>query len=81
MTDFRYEPGTDDMADMPRAEKLIRTLPAVRISETLDIELMRLAAQADRKYSDFVRRVLHAYVFGHGSSVDGESKAGNSDRA
>lgn len=37
------------------AEKCIRQLPPVRVSETLERALMRLAAADDRSLSEYIR--------------------------
>lgn len=78
MTEFSYTPGTDDMPDeLPRKEpKKISTLPPIRISEALELELMRMAMQSDRKYSDFIRLILHRHVWGHASNL-GNAADGN----
>jgi predicted HicB family RNase H-like nuclease len=36
----------------------------LRIPESLETDLMRLAAQADRSLSDYVRHVLRSHVYG-----------------
>jgi hypothetical protein len=51
------------------AEKCIRSLPSIRVSEPLEIELMRLAARSGRTLSAEMRRALELHVFGHDSSV------------
>lgn len=61
----------------PVNEKRVRTLPAIRIGETLENALMRLAAQDDRTLSGYVVRVLEKHVFGHASSLDADIEAGN----
>jgi hypothetical protein len=57
---------------MVEPEKRIRSLPTVRISESLETRLMRLAARDDRTLSEYVRRVLEAHVFGHAVSLGDE---------
>lgn len=47
------------------SEKRIRQLPAIRISDSLEIALLRLAARDERSLSDYVWRVLERHVFGH----------------
>ena len=67
------------MADM--TEKRTRQLPALRIGETLETSLMRLAARDERSLSDYVFRVLFKHVYGHGISLDDEDGQGNTSRA
>ena len=55
------------MAEHP--EKCTRSLPQVRVGESLETALMRLASQQDRSLSDYVRKVLEVHVFGHARSV------------
>ncbi len=47
------------------AEKFTRQLPVVRVGESLETALMRLASQDDRALSDYIRRVLSLHCFGH----------------
>lgn len=78
MTEYSFTPGIDDMADEPpRKEKKTCTLPPIRISEALEVELMRMAMQSDRKYSDFIRLILHRHVYGHGAASLGVAPDGN----
>ena len=51
------------------AEKCSRQLPAIRITESLETALMRLAARDDRTLSEFIRLVLERHAFGHAASV------------
>ena len=67
------------MADHP--EKCTRALPQVRVGESLETALMRLASQQDRTLSDYVRKVLEAHVFGHARSVFRVLDMRNQDRA
>lgn len=50
-------------------EKCIRQLPTVRISETLETALMRMAARDERSLSEYVRMTLERHAFGHAASV------------
>lgn len=50
--------------------KCIRTLPSLRVTECLELALMRLAAADDRSLSDYVRLVLERHVFGHAAHGD-----------
>jgi hypothetical protein len=57
------------------AEKCIRQLPAIRISDTLETALMRLAARDERSLSEYIRLTLERHAFGHATSLmkdDGE---------
>lgn len=63
------------------AEKRTRTLPPIRLSDTLEATLMRLAARDDRPLSEYVRRVLERHAFGHACMVDGDPDSSNTDRA
>jgi hypothetical protein len=56
-------------------EKCIRQLPTIRISDTLETVLMRLAARDDRKLSEYVRLVLERHAFGHALSVPSDDTA------
>lgn len=51
------------------SEKRIRQLPNIRISESLEMALMRLASHDERSLSDYVWRVLEKHVFGHATSL------------
>jgi hypothetical protein len=51
------------------SEKCIRQLPAVRVSESLETALMRMAAADDRSLSEYVRQVLERHAFGHARSL------------
>lgn len=54
---------------MPNApEKRISTLPSIRVSETLEIALLKLASRADRRLTEYVRQVLEKHAFGHALS-------------
>lgn len=55
--------------NLVRIEKQSRMLPQIRITESLELRLMRLAAADNRSLSDYVRNVLFRHVFGHVSSV------------
>ena len=47
------------------AEKCTSSLPSMRVSESLEIALLKLASREDRKLTEYVRRVLERHVFGH----------------
>lgn len=49
-------PHTDDM------EKLVKTLPPIRVDEPMFNELAQRAAMSDRKLSDYVRHALRMYL-------------------
>lgn len=58
------------------AEKCIRQLPTIRISDSLETALMRLAARDERSLSEYIRLSLERHAFGHAVSVirdDGNS--------
>lgn len=50
-------------------EKCVRQLPTIRISDSLETALMRLAARDERALSDYIRLTLERHAFGHASSV------------
>lgn len=58
-----------DEPDMAMHEKRIRQLPAIRISESLEVALLRLSARHDRSLSEYVRAVLEQHAFGHAQSM------------
>ena len=45
-------------------------MPPVRVPESLEHALMRLAAHEDRPLSEYVRGVLMKHVFGHAPMVE-----------
>ena len=59
------------------AEKRICQLPSIRVSESLEMALMRLASRDERSLSDYVWRVLEKHCFGHGASLGDDSHGGN----
>jgi len=67
------------------SEKCTAQLPPLRVSERLEMALMRLAARDERVLSDYIRIVLEHHVFGHAGTVpDGgngcqQSNASQSD--
>ncbi len=63
------------------AEKRIRQLPNIRISDSLEMALMRLASRDERSLSDYVWRVLEKHCFGHGASLGDEGCCGNDSDA
>jgi len=58
-------------------EKCTRQLPPLRVSETLEVALLRLAAAQERTLSEYIKLVLSHHVFGHGQSVDVVHPEGN----
>ncbi len=66
---------------MAPPEKRLRVLPSLRVGESLESALMRLAARDDRSLSGYVVRVLEKHCFGHASSLDSDAAAGNDDGA
>jgi hypothetical protein len=63
------------MSDDPMAEKCIRNLPPVRVSETLERTLMRLAALDDRSLSEYIRLVLMRHALGHAAMLPADEEA------
>lgn len=77
MVDFAYMRG-----DRVPEQKRVKNLPTVRVSEDLEMGLMRLAARQDRTLSEYIRQVLTRHVFGHGAStVGGSEPEDNQNRA
>ncbi len=62
-------------------EKCTRSLPPLRVPESLETALMRLAAAQERSLSDYVKLVLSHHVFGHAQSIDTPMDADNRERA
>lgn len=62
-------------------EKRICSLPSLRVSETMERDLMRAAAAEDRTLSDLMRHVFAAYLYGHASIVKQQSQDRNAGRA
>lgn len=62
-------------------EKCTRSLPPIRVDESLETALMRLAANDDRKLSEYIKLVLARHVYGHGASVDMHQQTDNQERA
>lgn len=46
-------------------DKLIRELPKVRVTEQMEIDIMRAAAANERSVSDLVRVILGDWLYGH----------------
>lgn len=63
------------MATSP--EKRMRALPSLRIGESLENALMRLAARDERTLSGYIVRVLEKHCFGHAVSLDADSQMFN----
>lgn len=63
------------------AEKRIRQLPNIRVSDSLETTLMRLASRDERSLSDYVWRVLEKHAFGHGASLSDDGSDGNESGA
>lgn len=51
------------------AEKCIRQLPPIRVSDSLESALMRMAARDERSLSEYVRLTLDRHAFGHAPSL------------
>lgn len=56
------------------AEKCTRQLPPVRIPESLEMALHRLAARDERSLSEYIKLILSRHCFGHGSSLELEQQ-------
>lgn len=52
------------------AEKCTHQLPPIRVPESLETALMRLAARDERSLSEYVKLVLSRHVHGHAFSLD-----------
>lgn len=63
------------------AEKCTRSLPPIRVTETLETKLMRLAAQDDRSLSEYVKLVLLHHVDGHAHSLTFDTEEHQQGRA
>jgi hypothetical protein len=63
------------MSDDTMAEKCIRNLPPVRVSETLERTLMRLAARDDRSLSEDIRLVPMRHALGHAAMLPADEEA------
>lgn len=55
-------------------EKLIATLPSVRVTEQMETDLMRVAALEDRPLSDLIRYALSQWLYGHGRKSEESSE-------
>lgn len=49
-------------------EKRVAQLPAIRVGESLEQALMRLAARDERSLSDYLFRLLWRHAFGHAAT-------------
>lgn len=61
-------------------EKCIRHLPQIRVPESLETALMRLAAGHERTLSEYIKLVLAHHVFGHAVTIDAQATEHNQDR-
>lgn len=61
-------------------EKCIRHLPQIRVPESLETALMRLAAGQERTLSEYVKLVLAHHVFGHAVTIDAHTSESNQNR-
>lgn len=64
-----------------RPEKCTRQLPPVRISETLEVALHRLAAVNERSLSEYIKLVLSRHAFGHAAMLEHCNQEGQRDGA
>lgn len=62
-------------------EKCTRQLPPIRIPESLETHLMRMAARDERTLSEYVKLVLGHHVFGHAPSLDCDPPSDKDNRA
>lgn len=58
------------------AEKCTRQLPPIRVVESLEVVLMRLAAANERSLSDYIKLVLSHHAFGHAHTVGPSDESG-----
>lgn len=58
------------------AEKCTRQLPPVRVPESLEVVLMRLASTHERSLSEYIKLVLSHHAFGHACTVGQSDDAG-----
>lgn len=63
------------------AEKCTSQLPPLRVSESLETALMRLAARDERSLSEYLKLVLSRHAFGHGFSLDLDNQDAKSSHA
>lgn len=54
-------------------DKCVRQLPPLRVSEPLELALLRLAAMEERHLSEYVRLVLERHCFGHALEVEADA--------
>ena len=54
-------------------EKSICQLPPIRVPESLETALMRLAAVNERSLSEYIKLVLAHHAFGHAVSLGRDS--------
>lgn len=63
------------------AEKRIRQLAPMRVTEGEEIELMRIAARLDRSLSWVRREAYRAFILCHGGSVEADTPEVQHNRA
>ena len=61
-------------------DKRTHLLPAIRVAETMEVTLMRLATMNDRTLSDYMRHILERHCFGHALSVCDAQEDSNQSR-
>ena len=66
---------------MAPPEKRLRVLPSLRVGESLESALMRLAAREERSLSGYLVRVLEKHCFGHAQILEADSQLFNDDDA
>jgi hypothetical protein len=50
-------------------DKLTQELPKIRVSERMEIDIMRAAAADHRSVSDLVRVILGEWLYGHARTL------------
>ena len=58
------------------AEKCTRQLPPVRVPESLEVVLMRLASTQERSLSEYIKLALSHHAFGHACTVGPSDESG-----
>jgi hypothetical protein len=61
---------------MAPTEKCTRQLPPIRVPESLELALMRLASVNERSLSEYIKLALSHHAFGHASTVAGSEEEG-----
>lgn len=56
------------------AEKCTVLMPSIRITESLERALQRLAMRDERSFSEYVRKTLERHAFGHACSLEADDE-------